>query len=97
MRGEADVCGIGILHRDDFGPSVELLSQNFIGVHKSLELSGEVVVLSKEHAGVSLHGILLSQQSVHVVSQTAIGGSHTFDISLNSIKVFIFIFDLDVV
>lgn len=97
MRGEADVRGIGILHRNDLGSSIQLLSQDFIGVHESLELSGEVVVLSKEHARVSLHGILLSKKMVHIVSQTAIGGSHSFDISLNSVQVFILIFDLDVV
>ena len=85
-----------ILHVVNSASSVELLSQNFIRVYKSLEFLGKIIILSEKDSWMSVEGIFFSKIVIQVLSLLRISNLFTFNVFFNTIQIAFLILILDI-
>ena len=93
---ESDTGVVLLLHGNDPGSSIELLSEDLVSINESFKLSGQVVVLAEENARMSLECFFFLQLSIHVGAHIRVGDHLLLDVPFNDIAILVSLLDFDV-
>ena len=81
------------LHGNDSSSSVQLLSEDLVGIDESFEFLGQVVVLPQQHSRVSFEGVFFDHSIVEVASEVSVGENLPINVLLANIEILIPFFD----